>query len=78
MPQVSPTELEGLLLEHPLVTDVGVTSVPAEMEGELPQAWVVRKNRSLTEKTCFLWNDNRKWTCVSSFILLNILRFPSF
>ena len=50
VPQVSPTELEGLLLEHPLVTDVGVTSVPAEMEGELPQAWVVRKNQSLTEK----------------------------
>ena len=50
MPQVSPSELEGLLLEHPLVEDVGVTSVPSDMEGELPKAWVVRRDQSLTEK----------------------------
>ena len=47
---MSPSELEGLLLEHHLVEDVGVTSVPSDMEGELPQAWVVRKNQSLNEK----------------------------
>ena len=47
--QVSPSELEGILLKHPLVADVAVTSVPSEMEGELPQAWVVKKEESLTE-----------------------------
>ena len=46
---MSPTEVESVLLEHPLVNDVGVTSVPCELAGELPQAWVVRGDSSLTE-----------------------------
>ena len=48
--QVSPSEVEGVLIEHPLITDVGVTSVPCEKAGELPQAWVVRLNDSLTQQ----------------------------
>ena len=47
--QVSPTEVEGVLSKHPLVADVAITSVPCEMAGELPQAWVVRKDNTLTE-----------------------------
>lgn len=42
--QVAPAELEGLLLTHPDVADVGVTAVNAEEEGtEYPRAFVVLK-----------------------------------
>ena len=47
---MAPSELEALLLTHPSVADVGVTSVPSKEAGELPQAWVVLKpNASITE-----------------------------
>ena len=48
--QVSPSELEGLLIKHPLVSDVGVTSIPDEQAGELPRAYIVREAETLTEK----------------------------
>ncbi len=38
--QVSPSELEGHLVTHPDVTDVGVTGIPDEYAGELPIAFV--------------------------------------
>ncbi|KAJ7599213.1 phenylacetyl-CoA ligase [Mycena floridula] len=43
--QVAPAELEGHLLNHPDIIDVGVTSVPDEYAGELPFAFVVMENK---------------------------------
>ena len=41
--QVPPAELEGLLLEHPDVVDVGVIGKLDEESGEIPKAFVVRR-----------------------------------
>ncbi|KAL8601560.1 hypothetical protein ACOMHN_003826 [Nucella lapillus] len=41
--EVPPAELEGLLLTHPAVQDVGVIGIPSEGQGELPRAYVVLK-----------------------------------
>lgn len=41
--QVSPTELENIVLELPEVADVAVAGVPDEAAGELPRAFVVLK-----------------------------------
>ncbi|XP_032527004.2 uncharacterized protein LOC116777513 [Danaus plexippus] len=49
--QVAPSELEGLILKHPAVKDVGVTGVPDELAGELPTAFVVKQpNSTVTEQ----------------------------
>ncbi|KAG9103257.1 hypothetical protein FRC07_010052 [Ceratobasidium sp. 392] len=39
--QVAPAELEGHLLDHPLVDDAGVIGLPDEFSGEVPLAFVV-------------------------------------
>jgi acyl-CoA synthetase (AMP-forming)/AMP-acid ligase II len=39
--QVAPAELEGVILAHPAVVDVGVVGRPDIEAGELPVAWVV-------------------------------------
>lgn len=39
--QVSPAELEGLLLDHPDVADTCVVGIPDEFSGEVPLAFVV-------------------------------------
>ncbi|CEL63170.1 hypothetical protein RSOLAG1IB_05210 [Rhizoctonia solani AG-1 IB] len=39
--QVAPAELEGYLLDHPWIDDVGVIGFPDEYSGELPLAFVV-------------------------------------
>jgi len=41
--QVSPTELETILLTHPEVMEAAVAPVPHESAGELPRAYVVRR-----------------------------------
>ncbi|XP_055633236.1 probable 4-coumarate--CoA ligase 1 [Toxorhynchites rutilus septentrionalis] len=41
--QVSPTELENLILELPEVSDVAVAGIADETSGELPRAYVVLK-----------------------------------
>ena len=46
--QVAPAEMEALLLEHPNVADVAVVGKPDEEAGELPKAYVVAKDSSLT------------------------------
>lgn len=51
--QVAPAELEALLLTHPEVLDVGVTGIPDEMMGELPIAFIVRKENSNTSEQQF-------------------------
>ena len=40
--QVSPAELEAILLTHPFVQDAAVTGVPHDLDGEVPRAYVVR------------------------------------
>ena len=47
--QVPPAELEDLLMSHPDVLDVGVIGIPDERNGEIPFAFIVKKNASLTE-----------------------------
>lgn len=50
--QVSPTELENLILELPEVSDVAVTGIADENAGELPRAYVVvKQGQSLEEDT---------------------------
>lgn len=46
--QVSPAELEGVLLAHPYILDAAVIGVKRD-SCEAPKAYVVRKNQSLTE-----------------------------
>ncbi|KAG5875177.1 Luciferin 4-monooxygenase, partial [Gonioctena quinquepunctata] len=41
--QVAPAELEALLINHPKVLDVGVVGAPDDLAGELPLAFVVKK-----------------------------------
>jgi acyl-CoA synthetase (AMP-forming)/AMP-acid ligase II len=41
--QVSPSEIEGLLLSHPAVKDVAVAGKPDEYSGEVPMAFIVKK-----------------------------------
>uniref|UniRef100_A0A914EG58 Uncharacterized protein n=1 Tax=Acrobeloides nanus TaxID=290746 RepID=A0A914EG58_9BILA len=47
--QVAPAELEGLLLSNPDVQDCAVIGIPDEKSGEVPKAYVVKKNPNLTE-----------------------------
>nr|XP_039272190.1 4-coumarate--CoA ligase 1-like [Styela clava] len=47
--QVSPAELERVILKHPKVEDVGVIGIPDTYAGELPKAFVVKKVDNLTK-----------------------------
>ena len=49
--QVPPAELEGLLISHPKIKDAGVIGIPDEIAGELPFAFIVkREGCDLTEQ----------------------------
>ncbi|CAH0551410.1 unnamed protein product [Brassicogethes aeneus] len=49
--QVAPAELEAVLLKHPKIRDCGVVGLPDELSGELPLAFVVkRQGVELSEK----------------------------
>ena len=43
---MSPTELENLILEIPQVTDVAVVGIPDTLSGEIPRAYVVKKQEA--------------------------------
>jgi len=48
---VAPAELEALLLTHPSIKDAAVIGLPDEDAGELPLAYVVRKEgKNVTEE----------------------------
>ncbi|MGD4317933.1 AMP-binding protein, partial [Xanthomonas citri pv. citri] len=47
---VYPSEVEEVLAAHPKVLEVGVMGVSSEKSGEVPKAFVVRKDPSLTEQ----------------------------
>lgn len=46
--QVAPAELEEILRNHPKIIDAAVIGVPHEQWGEVPRAFVVKKNKSDT------------------------------
>jgi 4-coumarate--CoA ligase len=48
--QVPPAELEDLLLSNPDIHDCAVIGIPDESSGEIPKAYVVKRNPKLTEK----------------------------
>nr|CAD7392271.1 unnamed protein product [Timema cristinae] len=41
--EVSPSELESILLTHPAVKDVAVIGIPEPVFGELPLAYIVKQ-----------------------------------
>jgi 4-coumarate--CoA ligase len=49
--QVAPGELEDVLRSHPEVADVAVIGVRHERLGEAPRAYIVPKNKSLTDES---------------------------
>ncbi|XP_046968053.1 probable 4-coumarate--CoA ligase 1 [Vanessa cardui] len=52
--QVSPTEIESVVMEMPEVADVAVVGIPDSLAGEVPKAFVVLKpGQKLTEKQVY-------------------------
>ncbi|CAG7734777.1 unnamed protein product, partial [Allacma fusca] len=45
---VSPSELEEVLGKHPQIMDTAVMGIPDDRTGELPRAYVVRKDPDVT------------------------------
>ena len=41
--QIAPAELEAVLMEHPAVKDCAVVGIPEENLGEIPKAFIVKK-----------------------------------
>ena len=48
--KVAPSELEDLLLKHPGIQDAAVIGIPDSRSGELPRAYVVRKDDTVTQE----------------------------
>jgi acyl-CoA synthetase (AMP-forming)/AMP-acid ligase II len=48
--QVSPAELEDVLLSHPAVADAAVVASPDELAGEVPKAFVVLRSAACAEE----------------------------
>lgn len=48
--QVAPAELEDILQSYPKISDASVIGIPDEKHGEVPLAFVVRKDVSLNER----------------------------
>uniref|UniRef100_A0A452YR64 4-coumarate--CoA ligase n=1 Tax=Aegilops tauschii subsp. strangulata TaxID=200361 RepID=A0A452YR64_AEGTS len=44
--QIAPADLEAVLVQHPEIVDVAVTSAEDEEAGEIPVAFVVRRSGS--------------------------------
>jgi acyl-coenzyme A synthetase/AMP-(fatty) acid ligase len=61
---VSPTELENILIQHPAVEDAAVVGKPDERDGEVPTAFVV-KRQDVTEEELIYY--------VKGIFILNII-----
>ncbi len=48
--QISPVEIEQIILAHPDVMDAAVAPVPDESAGELPRAYIVKRPGSLVNE----------------------------
>ncbi|KAF4415124.1 hypothetical protein FACUT_13664 [Fusarium acutatum] len=57
--QVAPAELEATLLEHVKVVDVAVVGVRTEADNELPRAYIVRQDKTLTSASLLTWANGR-------------------
>jgi long-chain acyl-CoA synthetase len=56
---IAPAEIEALLFEHAGVLDVAVIGKPDPEAGEVPKAFVVRKDPALTAETLLAWARGR-------------------
>ncbi len=56
---IAPAEIEALLFEHPGVADVAVIGKPDLDAGEVPKAFVVRKDPALTAPALLEWARGR-------------------
>jgi len=56
---IAPAEIEALLFEHPGVADVAVIGKPDPEAGEVPKAFVVRKDPALTAAVLLGWARGR-------------------
>lgn len=56
---IAPAELEALLFEHPGVADAAVIGRPDPEAGEVPKAFVVRADATLTAESLLAWAGGR-------------------
>ena len=47
---VFPNEIENVLATHPNIMEAAVIGIPSDKSGEVPKAFVVKKDKSLTDK----------------------------
>lgn len=48
--KVAPSELEDVLRKHDKIQDVAVIGIPCVESGEVPRAYIVKKDKSLTDE----------------------------
>jgi len=56
---IAPAEIEALLFEHPGVADCAVIGKPDPEAGEVPKAFIVRKDPALTAEALLEWARGR-------------------
>ena len=56
---IAPAEIEALLFEHPGVADCAVIGKPDDEAGEVPKAFVVSKDKTLTAEALLQWARGR-------------------
>src|SRR5438876_7373343 len=56
---IAPAEIEALLFEHPAVADCAVIGKPDDEAGEVPKAFVVSKDKTLTAEALLQWARGR-------------------
>ena len=56
---IAPAEIEALLFEHPAVADCAVIGKPDDEAGEIPKAFVVTRDTTLTTEALLAWARGR-------------------